>query len=97
MNDINLQHQIGDVVSFNGVALLYQTKNCTGDLKENNLGIIVKRILFALKHHDENDCQEINDGSVIQEPEFVYTVLSNGLLIEVLDIDVNNSIARDVV
>jgi len=82
-----LQFTPGDIVTFNGVALLYQASYSVGELKENNLGMIIKSVPFYLQTN-KDDCQDISDGSIIQEPEIVYTVLSHGFLLEVLDIDI---------
>ena len=84
---------LGDLVLFNGVALFHQTKFSSGALSDDNVGLILKKIEFSESGEFENDCQQVVDSDlVIQEPKFVYTLLCQGSIIEVLDIDINKVI-----
>tara|TARA_R110002060_G_C2064311_1_gene95552 strand:- start:315 stop:614 length:300 start_codon:yes stop_codon:yes gene_type:complete len=85
----SIDHNPGDLVCFNGVAMFYQTVVTAGALKDNNIGMIIKKIKFEDNEDRSNDCQSTIEGDyVIHEPKFVYTLLSSGYIVEVLDIDV---------
>ena len=88
-------YDIGDLVCFNGVALFYQTVNVMCDkLYEQKLGTVLKKTKFSgHPAPDPRDCQEIIDSEVcIQEPMYVYTILCDSSVVEVLDIDVRYSL-----
>ena len=80
----------GDLVLFNGIALIYQTVPSSGELARENVGLVIKKVDFDDKVPDGDNCQQVIDSEiVIQEPKYVYTLLCKGAIIEVLDIDVN--------
>lgn len=86
-------YDLGDLVCFNGVAMFYQTIVSGGALKENNIGMIIRKVEFQDNEDRSNDCQsDVDVDSVIHEPKFVYTLLSKGYIIEVLDIDVMHTL-----
>ena len=79
----------GDLVFFNGIALFYQMTVSGGDLDDNSLGMILRKIPFTADVESSQDCQHVVDSEIcIQEPEFVYTLLCKGCVVEVLDIDI---------
>ncbi len=93
MNPAHLDCELGDLVLFNGVALFLQSFVSTGNLEDNNVGLVLKKIKFSEPEEIENDCQQVVDSDlVIQEPKFVYTLLCKGHVVEVLDIDINEII-----
>ena len=80
----------GDLVLFNGVALFYQANVSVGELNDENLGLILKKIAFSQPENQENECEEVVHSELdLQEPKFVYTMLCKGAVVEVLDIDIN--------
>ena len=88
-----LRCELGDLVLFSGVALFHQAKFSSGNLSDDNVGLILREIKFSEPAEPEYDCQQVVDSDmVIQEPKFVYTLLCQGAVIEVLDIDINRII-----
>ena len=55
-------------------------------IDEEAIGIIVKRFEFGEHGFEKDWCDK--DKPVIQFPKFVYTLLSLGEVIEVLDVDI---------
>jgi len=92
-NELCSAHKSGDIVKISTMAYAYQDFNPFVDYFETNrlrLGIVLQRNEFIEKPKDPNDCEDIDDGSHIQEPYWVYTILCKGRKIEVLDVDITH-------
>jgi len=81
----------GDVVEVSTMAFCYQDSSqsfFTNLEQKSSIGLVLKRKEFAVDTNDPNDCEDISDGSCIQNPQWVYTILCKGVKIEALDIDI---------
>ena len=79
-------YKIGELVSYNSIALI--TDYCIEWENEMALGLIVKCHKFI---KDFNFGQD-EFGNSIRYPKYVYTLLSYGHVVEVLDVDIINKV-----